>query len=215
MRGRPSSMRSRRRRRRRQGQGRRAGEGAREKQKEKRTKTITATGGAHKRQREKDAYAGEDPSSTSARVFQQRAGEVGREVTEGRALDIIDFLQQLPDYAEAGLDEIRRAVGIDLNANASLLTTLCNNKKIETDGPEQSLRLRYRPAYGVRDASSLLHLLSYAYPGAADGHTEAVMRSELTKFHETEAPGARYPRADARRASPRRPRALQARARRR
>ena len=106
-------------------------------------------------------------------------------------------------------------MGIDLNANASLLTTLCNNKKIETDGPEQSLRLRYRPAYGVRDASSLLHLLSYAYPGAADGHTEAVMRSELTKFHETEAPGARCPRADARRASPRRPRALQARARRR
>ena len=50
-------------------------------------------------------------------------------------------------------------MGIDLNANASLLTTLCNNKKIETDGPEQSLRLRYRPAYGVRDASSLLHLL--------------------------------------------------------
>lgn len=105
----------------------------------------------------------------------------GKNITANQALfDLLTFLKERTDYAEAGLGEIRDGTGIDLNVHAPLLDTLRENEKVEAvEEPGVPLRLRYLPAYGVRDRASLLHLLQHTYPGAVDGHVEALGRSEL------------------------------------
>lgn len=158
--------------------------------KEKFTKTIVASA-VRKRQRERDAYDGENLAGSSVRVWRQLGAAAGAHITEGMALfEILEFLQQRPNYAEAEIEDIRDGVGIDLSAHPGLLETLRNNRKVEALEERGRLQLRFLPAYGVRDRASLQHLLKLAYPGAADGHTEAVRRDELTQYHETEVPGA-------------------------
>ena len=93
---------------------------------------------------------------------------------------LLTFLKERTDYAEASLGEIRDGTGIDLNVHASMLDALRENIKVDAvEEPGVPLRLRYLPAHGVRDRASLLHLLQHTYPGAADGHVEALPRSEL------------------------------------
>ena len=162
----------------------------RREKKEKFTKTIVASA-ERKRRRERAAHDGENMAGSSVRVWRQLGPAAGAHITEGMALfEILEFLQQRPNYAEAEIEDIRDGVGIDLGAHPDLLETLRSNRKVEALEERGRLQLRFLPAYGVRDRASLQHLLKLAYPGAADGHTEAVRRDELTQYHETEVPGA-------------------------
>jgi hypothetical protein len=148
--------------------------------KEKWTKTITSTA-SRKRAREKAAYDDENLAGSSEVVWKQKGDEKGKNIPAHAALfDLLTFLKQRTDYAEASLGEIREGTGIDLNAHASLLDILRENIKVDTvEEPGVPLRLRYLPAHGVRDRNSLLHLLKHTYPGTADGHVESLLRSEL------------------------------------
>lgn len=79
--------------------------------------------------------------------------------------------------AEATLDEVRRAVGIDL-LQPGLLDALRVNPQIEVVAQAAGECVRYRPPYGARNRGSLAHALSRACPNT-DGEPEAVLRSEL------------------------------------
>jgi hypothetical protein len=76
----------------------------------------------------------------------------GKNIPAHAALfDLLTFLKQRTDYAEASLGEIREGTGIDLNAHASLLDVLRENIKVDTvEEPGVPLRLRYLPAHGAR-----------------------------------------------------------------
>ena len=76
----------------------------------------------------------------------------GKNIPAHAALfDLLTFLKQRTDYAEASLGEIREGTGIDLNVHASLLDILRENIKVEpVEEPGVPLRLRYLPAHGAR-----------------------------------------------------------------
>lgn len=98
------------------------------------------------------------------------------------AENILAFLQD--HGSEATLDEVHRAVGINLKTQHGLLEQLRLNPRIEATALVNGEVLRYLPPFDVRDRTSLAHLLSRASPGV--GSVEAVLRSEL-KADETYA----------------------------
>ena len=101
---------------------------------------------------------------------------------DGSAVDFASAVEDIQAFlrhhaADASLDDVRRGVGIDLQ-QPGLLGALRNNPRIESIALATGERLRFQPAYGVRNRASLAHMLSRAFPGS--GEAESVLRSELT-----------------------------------
>ncbi len=148
--------------------------------KAKHERKITST--AEQRQRRMRApIPGEEVDEEPVqqlRVFK----DDGTDVTYASAVvDIVAFLQD--HEQEAGLEEVRRALGIDLQQqDGVLLDELEHHPRIERIAVGAGDRLRYDPPYGVRNRGALVHVLTSAMPHAGDtepGAPRPVLRSEL------------------------------------
>lgn len=100
---------------------------------------------------------------------------------DGTSVDYASAVEDIQIFlrhhgSEATLDEVGQGVGIDLH-QLGLLDALRHNPRIEAIGLSTGERLKYQPPFGVRNRSSLAHMLSRAFPGS--GEAEAVLRSEL------------------------------------
>ena len=108
----------------------------------------------------------------------------GSEVDFATAFEEIrDFLQG--HGADATLDQVRDAVGIDMR-QPGLLSALRQNPRVEVGDFERGETLKYRPPFGVCDRRTLELMLSRAVPepgkppiGPEGELWEGVRRSEL------------------------------------
>jgi len=134
------------------------------------TKTVVSN--ADKAAARRAALAEQETPTASVRVRK----DDGSTLPMAKALYLVQsFLKERKNHAEAALDEIHLATGIDVGvaANAKLEEVLRDSEHVEpVEAAGMGLRLRYRPKHGVRDAAMLAALLSRAV-------VEGVPRSEL------------------------------------
>jgi len=113
------------------------------------------------------------------RVFKDDGSDVMYAIV---VADVLSFLQE--HEPDVGLDELRRAVGLDmLQQDGALLAELEHHPRIERIATGSGDRLRYDPPYGIRNRGALVHVLTRAEPTIGDsepGAPRPILRSELT-----------------------------------
>ncbi|EOD24661.1 hypothetical protein EMIHUDRAFT_435429 [Emiliania huxleyi CCMP1516] len=140
------------------------------------TKTLQAT--KDKAAARRKALAQTERASVAAAVRVRK--DDGGTLPMGKALYLVQsFLQGRERHAEASVEQIREAVGINIDpgANPQLHDALTESEHVEVVPAAGVLRLRYRPKHGVRDAAMLAALLSRAV-------VSGVPRSELVATKE-------------------------------
>jgi len=131
-----------------------------------------------RKQAEREKLRAEEPQMQQVQVYKVD----GTQIPLGQVLyQVIKFLHEREDQAEVSLEQLRGAIQVSVENDPKLMQALRDNERVEMVESHTGTRLRYAPAYGVRNMAGLKHLLGQNTYPSAGRECETVLRSELKK----------------------------------